>query len=149
MRVTLVVVAALAVNTVLRNRSAAVRHWVLAMALICAGLTPLLGMVLPEWHPVMDQRVSGSASERATGPSVTTSVMFSIPQDKAPAKAQSAISLDRALRVAWVAGSALILLTLLVGFCRLAWLAAHARRVIDHRWAQLMGTVTLLQSGHP
>ena len=54
----IVVVIALAVAALLRRRSAAVRHWILASAIVCAALTPALGSVVPSWHVAIGGRRS-------------------------------------------------------------------------------------------
>jgi TonB family protein len=152
MKETLIIVIALAISAALRKRSAALRHWVLAAGILCAGLMPLLGMALPEWHPPLGSRALAVPPPPAGshGPLVvTTDVEFSIPggQDSAPAFPR--VPLDRALRMIWMAGTALSLSVLLVGFCRLAWIASHARRVSDPRWQSVLGSVSLLESRHP
>ena len=50
-RVSLVIVLALAVLALLRRRSAAMRHWILAAAIVCAATMPALQSVAPRWHP--------------------------------------------------------------------------------------------------
>jgi TonB family protein len=148
MKETLIVLMALAVTAALRKRSAAVRHWVLAMGLLCAGLSPLLGMVLPEWHP-MNNRPGVRSSQDTAVPAVSTSVEFSIRPDQKASNAPPAFSRARALQVIWAGGTAVSVMVLLVGLGRLGWLASHARPVLDPRWKAMLGPVTLLQSGHP
>ena len=52
-KVTLIVLVALVATAVLRRRSAAVRHFVLAAALACAAATPALRLVAPAWQAGM------------------------------------------------------------------------------------------------
>ena len=49
-KASLVVVAALAVTGLLRRSSAALRHGVLAAAVLCAAVAPALERVAPSWH---------------------------------------------------------------------------------------------------
>jgi hypothetical protein len=49
MKMSLILLVTLAVTTLLRRRSAAVRHWVLAAGIACAAATPLLEIVVPVW----------------------------------------------------------------------------------------------------
>ena len=49
-KMSLLVILGLAAVALLRHRSAAVRHWVLAAALVCAAATPLLERIVPVWH---------------------------------------------------------------------------------------------------
>jgi beta-lactamase regulating signal transducer with metallopeptidase domain len=149
MKVTFLILIALSINAVLRKQSAALRHWVLAMGILSAGLTPLLGMVLPEWHLPMENRVMSGSSDQAIPPSATTDVEFSIQQKQDSVNASPRVSVDRLLRTVWLAGTALSLLILVVGLSRLAWLASRSRQVADPRWEKLLGPVSLLHSHHP
>jgi beta-lactamase regulating signal transducer with metallopeptidase domain len=148
MKVTVVIVIALGINLALRQRSAALRHWVLAAGILCAGLTPLLGMVLPEWHPPLGNRLIVGSPAARNEPLATTEVEFSIPTPPDSSRIPGP-SLDRARRMLWIAGTTLSLLVLVAGLSRLAWLASRARRVADPRWQELLGPVLLLQSPHP
>ena len=48
-KVSIIVVLALAATVMLRKQSAALRHWVLAAAIVCAAATPLFTVVVPAW----------------------------------------------------------------------------------------------------
>lgn len=124
MKESVIILVTLAISAALRKRSAAVRHWVLAVGIVFAGLAPLLGLVLPEWHPALRNRVFATSPARAPGASVTRDVEFSIQPNQDRAKASTAMSLDRVLRMIWMSGTALSLLALFAGLCRLASLAA-------------------------
>ena len=50
LKVSLVLVIALAVVWCLRRRSVAARHWVLSVAILCALLLSVLSAVAPTWH---------------------------------------------------------------------------------------------------
>src|SRR5262245_54004397 len=47
LRMSVVLLLAFAVMFLLRQRSAALRHWVLTLGLLCAGLTPALTVFVP------------------------------------------------------------------------------------------------------
>ena len=49
MKMSLIVLGALAVSFLLRRRSAALRHWVLAVGVACAAAMPILTSALPAW----------------------------------------------------------------------------------------------------
>ena len=49
-KVSIVAAVALCAAWFLRGRSAAIRHWVLAIAVVCAVAMPLLQFVVPAWH---------------------------------------------------------------------------------------------------
>src|SRR6185436_703496 len=48
-KTSLILTMGLVAAVALHRRSAAVRHWMLAAALMCAAATPLLALVTPSW----------------------------------------------------------------------------------------------------
>lgn len=58
-KVSVLVVFALAGSAVLRTQSAAVRHWVLSAALGCATAMPVLAVVVPSWSLPLSVSMSG------------------------------------------------------------------------------------------
>ena len=64
LKVSLIILVALGATILLRRRSAAVRHWVLAVAIGCAVATPLLSMMMPAWHLHWDRFRSTLQAER-------------------------------------------------------------------------------------
>ena len=50
MKASVIVLVALAATLGLRRRSAAVRHWILSAAIVCAAATPALELIVPSWH---------------------------------------------------------------------------------------------------
>src|SRR5262247_2391221 len=50
MKASVIVLVALAATMMMRKRSAAVRHWILSAALVCAAATPALELIVPSWH---------------------------------------------------------------------------------------------------
>ena len=157
-RISLVIVAALLVTALLRKRSAALRHWVLAAAIWCAMAMPVLEFAVPSWHLPLGKAASSQPLDRPASAVVaapskrgTTPAPVAPPPSSPPQSASHRITSAAAdlLRPAWIAGTAVSLFVLLVGLCRLAWLAARAQRVTDARWTDLVGPVHLLQSDHP
>jgi hypothetical protein len=61
-KVSLILLGGLAAVALLNQRSAALRHWVLAAAILCAGATPLLEPIVPAWHVPLHRRCSGGRS---------------------------------------------------------------------------------------
>jgi beta-lactamase regulating signal transducer with metallopeptidase domain len=154
MKPSIILLAGLAAAACLRTRSAAVRHWILATAIVCAGATPLLQRAMPEW-PV---NLAGAATAISPSP-VTVEVSVaetsrSVPESQPRA---SAGATDWLLAL-WMIGAAISLSALAAGIGRLAWLTARASRA-SGRWAAyaaqicaqhgLRRKVDLLQSGHP
>jgi len=123
-------VLALATAAGLRARSAALRHAVLASAIACAAAMPVLETVVPSW-------LVRSSMDDLTAPA---------PFDR------------RWLIGIWIAGAVFSLATLVVGLVRLQWIASRARRVADGGWMEILETTAtdhgiacpvLLQSDHP
>src|SRR5262245_23440506 len=59
-KVSLIVAAALAATAIFRHRSAALRHWMLSTALLCAVLAPAFRPVAPAWNVGLDPAASVS-----------------------------------------------------------------------------------------
>ena len=161
-KVSLIVLLGLATTSLLRKRSAAVRHWVLAAAIVCAAATPLLERVVPVWHLPVSSSLFGRRVEplalfipiherELADPSEGVQQTRFVP-------VQTATAL-RTLGPIWLAGAAISLSFLLVGFARLAWLASRSQRVVNETWTEIAATlsrrlglrrpVLLLQSDHP
>ena len=168
MKMSLIVFGSLAVSFLLRRRSAALRHWVLAAGVACAAVVPILTAVVPAWtlpfatpaafSPYEDPfQESGAASGPATrAPSRGVPVATSA---QPPAGRAGGFDFVGSLQVVWLAGMVISLGILLTGLLRLAWLATHARRITRGRWHsltdeiargyELRRPVALLQSDHP
>jgi len=161
-KVSLIVSLGLAATVLLRRRSAAVRHWVLAVTIACAAATPLLELVVPTWHVPVSARWLGRSAEP-----LTLFIPIRMAQSDDPAGVASkaaagparAWTAARTLGMVWMAGAAVSLLVLLAGLARLAWLASSSPRVEHRTWTDLTarlsrdyglrGPVLLLQSRHP
>ena len=161
-KVSLIVLLGLATMSLLRKRSAALRHWVLAAAIVCAAATPLLERVVPVWHLPVSASLFGRRVEplalfipiherEMTNPTGDAGQTRFVP-------VQPATTL-RMLGPIWLAGFAASLSFLLVGFARLAWLASRSQKVVNETWTGIAATlsrrfglrrpVLLLQSDHP
>ena len=150
-----IIAVGLVAAALLRKRSAAVRHWVLAASIVCAVLVPLLRPIAPTWNvPVNVPAVSLQQvehTERGRAPAGRE-------EPRGTAARVPATSVNIAA-VIWLAGMALGLVTLLGGLARLAWLASRARTVTSGPWFTLAAevgreyglrrSVTLLHSSHP
>ena len=145
-----IVATALIAMAVLRARSAALRHGVLAVALVCAAVVPVLQRVVPAWG---GPHADGPITVLATFVSEADRQVRTAPLPPSPAAAARAL----AGRL-WLGGFAISVGLLLVGLSRLAWLASRSRQVQDPRWAALVSDVAsrygirrpivLLQSDH-
>jgi beta-lactamase regulating signal transducer with metallopeptidase domain len=155
-RVSLVTAIALLVLAALRGRSAALRHWVLASAILCGLALPALQALVPSW-PVP---VSVPAPvELAAGPvtSLSSGVAGSPARNQAT-RSYPAPAIE-VLGWLWLAGTALFAAVLATGLARMAWLSAGARPVENtlwhtqlrelSQWYGLTRPVRLLQSDRP
>lgn len=98
LRMSAILVVSLALLTLLRNRSAALRAWVLAVGLGVAALMPLLQLVAPAWGMSLNESASTAAAESSM----------------------------RLLLLIWAVGAGTNLAVLLIGMFRLMGLAAAA-----------------------
>jgi beta-lactamase regulating signal transducer with metallopeptidase domain len=145
----------------LRRRSAATRHWILAMAIVCAAAVPVFELVTPVWSIPVPAWLSPPAT------STLTVVSHPVPQGSAvfapaPAVAAAPSILDRPeflIVGAWVSGVVAALVGLLTGFTRLRMLRRRAHVIHHGRVAEaaadaagahgLRRPVLLLESDHP
>jgi len=170
MKASVIVLVALAATTLMRKRSAAVRHWILSAAIVCAAATPALELIVPSWHaafgsaPPLQQRERPTPLGAARQTSPATMSMAGRPErlrtnPDALSDGVAMPSLTRVLTVTWIAGFSISIGLLLVGLGRLAWLTSRSRRVVTGPWivtaeeiSRRYGigrAVRLLQSDHP
>jgi beta-lactamase regulating signal transducer with metallopeptidase domain len=162
-KMSLLVLFGLVATFLLRRRSAAVRHWILAAAIAGAAATPLLERVAPVWHvpigaPFMFARPQPLAllipvheRELPDGDRLGEKARF------VPVQPTSGIV--RVLQSIWLAGLLSCFSFLVIGFARLWWLASRSQRVANPTWSALASRlsqdyglrrrVVLLQSDHP
>ena len=164
LKVSLILSSALMIAVALRSKSAALRHWVLAVGIVCAAATPFLIPVAPAWTvPVW------------LGPPpspVAPSQMMAVPAPPDVAATAPDLSVGDPRRAAtvrftsweimawiWMSGTAIASVIFLAGLARLAWIRARARPMMDGKWVSLAQRVaaalrirrpiTLLQSDQP
>jgi TonB family protein len=135
-RSSVVLLAGLAVSALLRGRSAALRHCVLAAAIVAAAAVAPLGRVLPAW----DLQVRASATEPppASGPPLTAAP--TVVKEQPPAPRAGALPL---LAIVWAAGCGISALALLAGFARVLRIASRAVPVADGRWLRIAEEVSV------
>lgn len=163
-KLSIVLLAGLAVVTLLRSRAASLRHWVLAMAIGAAAVAPALGTVAPRWHINLTQARTAVPIEppRSVATSTTTTATMTFATQAAPA-APAQQPTPRSpwpfLFGAWLIGAIASVLVLAVGVGRLMWLGAHADRIDGSTWNRVLtdvareldvtAPVTLLAIDHP
>ena len=164
MKMSLIVFGAGALSTLLRRRSAALRHWVLAAGIGCGAAMPVLVSSVPAWHLPLRSPTAvipyaesfyDSASQRPTEVRPAR-VPGAAPR---PAQTRRGIDLISVVPAIWFAGALTGIGILLVGLVRLAWLAARVRPITHGRWAELVREISdayglrqpvrLLQTSHP
>ena len=167
MKMSLIVFGALGVTFLLRRRSAALRHWVLAAGVVCAAAVPFLAAVVPAWPlpfatPTAFVAYDDAYVDAGTAPTAPRREPGARAATVAPALPNAsprAFDLVGTLQMAWLIGVVVSLAILLVGMLRLTWVAMHAHRITRGRWYdlaeeishsyELRRPVTLLQSSHP
>jgi TonB family protein len=143
-RVSLILGAALLVVRLLARRSAAMRHSVLAMAVIGALIVPVASAWLPAWNAgagfglglAADAGVPTEAAEQRGVRASTTFRLADVPASGSSQNAAAGPASDAAgflVRI-WLTGAAAALGLLLVGFARLAWLSRQGAVVRDPLW---------------
>jgi TonB family protein len=158
MKVSILVLLGLMVSGLLRRRSAAVRHWVLASAMTCAALTPALQQVVPRWDLAITLPWSRAEPQGPAVSAPVASLTDGIGRATAPSPPTQALAVP-SLQTIWLAGVIVSLGLLLVGFCRLTWVASRSRPLVNGEWAESLVSVStrrvarrrvrLLQSDHP
>jgi TonB family protein len=156
----LVLALALATTALLRKRSAALRHCVLASAIVCAATMPALRLLAPAWDVPFYAWISPEADTQVnyqlTLTSASTPAVLPGSSDRAAA-ADAARA--RVLTAIWIGGAMLSLSFLIAGLLRLAWLASRSVPLRQRKWADavqdvvrtagLRRRVQLLQSANP
>ncbi len=131
-KVSVLLTIALVVAAAMGKRSAAVRHWVLAVAIGCSATIPLLGLVVPAWNlPLVTSSVRPSAISATDGVSVPLEspkpVVVSDGRGDERSSAARLVVVNRVLGSIWIAGVVVNVGILLVGIGRLAAVAARSQ----------------------
>jgi beta-lactamase regulating signal transducer with metallopeptidase domain len=159
-KLTFVLLIGLVATAVLRKSSAALRHWVLTVSIVCAALVPVLQLIVPGWQLPF----------RVAAPWTTDPIALVVPLGLEHADANAAHAsvargrapigerATRAATVLWIAGTGIGLLLLAAGRMRLSWLSSRSTKLVDGPWREQseavsrelgLGDVELLQSDHP
>jgi beta-lactamase regulating signal transducer with metallopeptidase domain len=132
-KVTVVLTLALAAMPLLRRRSAALRHWVLGVALACAAALPVLTLVAPAWELPSSGLVSTSLARYTVESELVILGLDSGSGANAvpsPATSSGGIRLEHVLVAIWLSGVLLNLGSLFAGLARLARLTSRSRDAI-------------------
>jgi TonB family protein len=144
-RTSAVLLAGLALRTILVRRSAAARHAVLAIAVLCAGLVVPATFVIPAWTIVVAPAARHNVA--AGRPDATVSAR-QVHVANAPVHVASAPAPARRERplaaVTWAGGFAIGLGVLVIGMIRLNRLSLRGRPVGDARWIAAARSIAAL-----
>ena len=132
-KVSLVLALGLLATMLLRRRSAALRHWVLAATILGAAGMPLAEAVAPAWRlPLLPARASGLAPALTLGDAPGREAAPAAGVTQVIAASSSAVL--PLLRTAWLLGAGLSLVLLGAGIARLLVVASRARPMTAGRW---------------
>ena len=133
-KATILLVCAWITAMALRRSSSAMRHHVWAAAILASLALPFFTLLLPSWHSAT--LGSAAALWSPTRSNATTSASHAIPSIIVDAVAASPVfnRLTFAALLAWGLGLSFVLLRLLAGLLRLAWVSAHAKPLFDDDW---------------
>ncbi len=135
-KISFIVAIGLLASALLRRRSAALRHWILAWTLVSAAAMPLLQEVAPAWTPP----VGAAWLERERGTSTFgdggTSGIDASAQLARPGAVRNASSASwlPSIVTLWAIGTFISLSVLGAGLVRIAWIASRAREVRSGPW---------------
>jgi TonB family protein len=141
-----VLLLGLALMSLLRRQSAALRHWVLAAALLCAAALPVFSAFVPAWSTPLD--VSTFVPRQIAAP-VTPAPAGAVPAAASDAAASTAVAqgtlagppLASTLVRIWSIGAILSLAALGLGLSRLSRLTRTARPVRAGVWPETLDAV--------
>jgi len=156
LRVSMVILLSLGAAAMMRRRSAALRHWILASGVVVAMAMPVLHVIAPHWN-MPHRRISIAVTNVV--PIVAEIVAPRLPAtDSLQTNTSGRTSIAVIVVVIWTAGLLAAVALLVAGVARLAWIAARARPLVDGRWVataheiasglELRRKVLLLQSTH-
>jgi beta-lactamase regulating signal transducer with metallopeptidase domain len=164
LKVSLILSTALGLTVTFRSRSAALRHWVLSVGIVCAVTAPLLVSVAPAWHAPLGAKVAESSQN--VSPDLTADAGAEVRMAHASALSLteaadpvSQITVRQVLMSLWIGGAVIALAALILGLSRLSVIRSRARRLDEGMWptlareiAQANGIrrpITLMHCDHP
>jgi TonB family protein len=125
--------AGLAALIVLRGRSSALRHLVLAATMTAAVLAAPIAWVMPDW-PAMTVRTPAALTFEAAAVPV-------VALDARPADSSASAAPSISFATIWLLGFGVGAVSLLVQLLRLARVSSRAARITDERWLRIVSEV--------
>ena len=129
----LLICAWLTVIALRQRSSAAQRHYVWAAAILSSFALPFFAMLLPAWHSAT---LGTAALWNSAHANAGSSISYTTPSTIINVAAASPVfnKLAGAALLAWALGFSFVLLRLLTGLARLAWVSALAKPLFDGDW---------------
>jgi TonB family protein len=137
-RSSIVLALGLLVSMCLANRSAALRHRLLAAALLASALVFPLSVTLPEWRVTLPARTVAPPPEITTPPAELVHSIRALPQPQPPTSTFRSTS---RIRFVWLSGLFIAGSTLIAGLVRVSRAAARGRLVEDPRWLAILDSI--------
>jgi TonB family protein len=132
-KTTVLLTVAWIVTMALRNQSAAMRHRVWAVGILSSLALPVLTMVLPAWPSAA---LGGASGARSTHTAGTMASFENLPAMIVNASAASPLSSRWAgiVLAIWMLGLFVVVLRLIAGLARLAWMSRQATAQLHESW---------------
>ena len=143
-RSSVLLLAGLAVVFVLRRRSSALRHWLLAATIAAAALAPPIAWLLPDWPATQVRTPAALVFDAAPATVAAPGRAVSAPLTAGASRTDDASPPPRAfsLGMLWLLGVAVGAVSLLIQMLRLARFSSHASRITDGRWLRIVAEVS-------
>jgi beta-lactamase regulating signal transducer with metallopeptidase domain len=141
LRVSIILFAALCLLRLMRRRSAALRHWVLSVAVLAAIAAPIITLLVPAWEvrvvPPHPWNVKSSATPPVAVPvpSVIISTTQSVATAQTPLWPRVALAL-------WLTGVAIGTVVLALGISRLHRLIAESGPLTNGGWIRASAAIS-------
>ena len=140
-RASLVLAAAWTIATLLRRRPAALRHWILAVGIVGAGVAPAITALAPAWHLPRAAAPSASrppqSTDRAPQDRPAAAIVIETHPIVPAAPVARRVDLSAIAAWTWAGGAVFGLLVLAAGLARLAWIRVHAEPLVDPLWTEV------------
>jgi TonB family protein len=125
LRSSLVLTIGFAIVVGLRRQPAALRHWILAAAIVLAAGQPAITRLLPSWT-ISPSLISSFGDVVPASPQVSTTAEFEILSNQSRSTVPAARSVADVAITIWIGGAALSLAALLFGIAWLMWLSTRS-----------------------
>ena len=135
-RPSVVLALAFAMIALLRSRAAALRHCILAVAILVAGISGPLSAIVPEWTITVPQR-----SDATRADAVSTAALSTIASTEQRPQPTAEFDMTRPLVALWLCGIVLCLARIAVSLIGLRRVAARADVVKEPRWHAALADV--------